>query len=72
MYATDTIYTLKLFVQAAEGIPASQQRLIFSGKQLEDEQTLDDCKVIVVSYSQSIRSTYSASFAKLDALMKCD
>jgi ubiquitin C len=38
----DTIETLKTKLQAKEGIPAAQQRLIFSGKQLNDDRTVED------------------------------
>ena len=36
----DTIRTYKMFIQNVEGIPIKEQRLIFAGKQLEDNQTL--------------------------------
>ena len=36
----DTIRTYKMFIQIVEGIPIKDQRLIFAGKQLEDNQTL--------------------------------
>ena len=36
----DTIRTYKMFIQIVEGIPIKNQRLIFAGKQLEDNQTL--------------------------------
>ena len=41
----DTIEFLKSLVNIVEGIPIDQQRLIFVGKQLEDNRLLDDYKI---------------------------
>jgi hypothetical protein len=39
------VHELKEKIQYKEGIPAQEQRLIFSGKTLEDGQTLEDYSI---------------------------
>ncbi len=43
--ASDRVEQLKVMIQDREGIPPDQQRLIFTGKQMEDERTLGDYNV---------------------------
>lgn len=43
---TDTIYKIKEMIEEQEGIPIDQQRVIFGGKQLEDNMTLHDYGII--------------------------
>jgi len=42
---TDRVERIKERVEEKEGIPPQQQRLIFSGKQMNDEKTASDYKV---------------------------
>ena len=42
---SDTIKNVKLKIQVKEGIPPSQQHLIFKRQELKDQQTLDEYKV---------------------------
>uniref|UniRef100_A0A914LJ36 Ubiquitin-like domain-containing protein n=1 Tax=Meloidogyne incognita TaxID=6306 RepID=A0A914LJ36_MELIC len=42
---SDTIELIKCMVEMKTGIPPSQQRLIFAGKQLQDDCTIDEYNI---------------------------
>ena len=44
-YLNDTISTLKERIEAVEGIPTRHMRLVFNGKQLENNRTLSDYNI---------------------------
>lgn len=49
--ANDQVGSVKVEIQLQEGIPPYLQRLIFAGKQLDDERTLADYNIKSVSHN---------------------
>jgi large subunit ribosomal protein L40e len=47
--STDSVGDVKRQIESVEGTPVSEQRLIWSGKQLEDTRTLREYKIKALS-----------------------
>jgi ubiquitin len=66
---TDTVGSIKAKITEKEGIPSDQQRLVFNGKQLEDNMTIkdynitDDSSIHLVLRLKGGRLTISNIFA---------
>jgi ubiquitin-like protein Nedd8 len=58
---TDRVKVLKSKIQAKHGIHSSRQRLIFHGRQLDDEETLESYSVTDESTIQVCGYLFSAS-----------
>ncbi|CAI4340752.1 CIH_HP2_G0009690.mRNA.1.CDS.1 [Saccharomyces cerevisiae] len=43
---SDLVYHMKELLEEKEGIPPSQQRLIFQGKQIDDKLTVTDAHLV--------------------------
>jgi ubiquitin len=69
-----TIHALKWIIQHKDGPPVDEQRLIYAGKQLEDDRTLSDYKirkedtlhVVLRLHGGCIASPYPATFDTWD------
>ena len=58
---TDTVERIKERVEEKEGIPPVQQRLIFAGKQMNDEKTAKDYNIEGGSVLHLVRSNQSST-----------
>lgn len=41
----NTVAQLKEVVESSEGIPVIQQKMVFSGKPLDDAKSLEECRI---------------------------
>jgi hypothetical protein len=57
-----TIATVKAIIKTKAGIPRIQQRLIFDGKQLQDEHTLEKCSILNDAFLQLMLNLQGSGF----------
>ncbi len=67
-----TVAQLKDMVVAESGIPAAQQKLIFAGKQMENEKTLADYRIQKESTIHVVAKTYTVTWKNGDDVLETD
>ncbi|CAK5075889.1 unnamed protein product [Meloidogyne enterolobii] len=56
---TDNIKTLKAMIEFKTGIPTSEHRLLYRGRQLDENETISACNIMNNTYNSSYDSTIS-------------
>ncbi len=60
---TDTVATVKVHIHQLEGVATQEQRLVFGGRELQDHNTLQECKINANSRIHFVRRLDDASFS---------
>uniref|UniRef100_A0A674NFJ6 Ubiquitin-like protein NEDD8 n=1 Tax=Takifugu rubripes TaxID=31033 RepID=A0A674NFJ6_TAKRU len=68
---TDKVERIKERVEEKEGIPPQQQRLIYSGKQMNDEKTAADYKIQGGSVLHLVLALRGGSVLQASSLRPC-
>lgn len=68
------ISNIKSLLEVKEGSPYDQQRLLYAGKQLEDGQSLKDCRIkreSKIYLVLTLKGDYNCSPSEVHALIPC-